>query len=90
MPGSMPSALRYGGIVAEDDGGGIEKGDERVADDFLPQVHGERKGLDGEVVAVAVHDQAGEAVGLGPDEAGKRFIDAALFAVLDGLGRCGG
>ena len=82
--------LAVGRIVAEDDGGGIEQGDEGVADDFLPQVHGERERLDGEMVAVAVDDQAGEAVGLGPDEAGERFIDAALLAVLDGLADAAG
>ena len=82
--------LAVGRIVAKNDGGGVEQGDERVADDFLPQVHGEREGLDGKVVAVAVDDQAGQAVGLGPDEAGERFIDAALFPVVDGLADAAG
>ena len=82
--------LAVGRIVAEDDGGGIEEGDQRVADDFLPQVHGEGERLDGKVVAVAVDDQAGQAVGLGPDEAGEGFIDAALLAVLDGLADAAG
>ena len=42
------------------------------------------------MVAVAIDDQAGEAVGLGPDEAGERFINAALLAVLDGLADAAG
>ncbi len=82
--------LAVGRVVTKDDGGGMEEGNEGVADDFLPQVHGEREGLDGKVVAVAVHDEAGKAVGLGPDEAGECFVDPGVFPVLDGLADAAG
>ena len=78
-------SLAVGRVVTEDDRFGIEKLDECVADGFLPQVHGEREGLDGKMVAVAVDDQTGEAVGFGPDESGQRVVDARVFPMVDGL-----
>ena len=90
MPGSMPSALRKGESFRSTMDFGREQVDQRVADDLLAQVHGERERLDGEVVAVAVHDQAGDAVGLAPDEAAERFIDAGALAEFDGLADAAG
>jgi hypothetical protein len=42
------------------------------------------------VIAVAVHDQAGQTVGLGPDEAGERGVDRRVFPVVDGLADAAG
>jgi hypothetical protein len=42
------------------------------------------------MLAVAVDDQAGHAVGFAPDEAAERFIDAAALAVFDGLADAAG
>ena len=82
--------LAVGRIVAQDDGGGVEQGDQRVADDFFAQIHRQRQRLDGKVVAVAVDDQAGQAVGFAPDETGKRFIDVGALAQVDRLADAAG
>lgn len=52
-----------GGVVAEGDGGGVEDGDECIADDVLAHIHGEGGGLDAEMISVAVYDEAGDTIG---------------------------
>ena len=44
------------GIIAQDDGGWGEQGDEGVADELAAEVHGEGERLDGDVGAVAIDD----------------------------------
>ena len=41
--------------------------------------------MDGKVVAVAIDDEARDAIGLGPDEASEVEVDAGVAAVFDGL-----
>ena len=53
-------------------------------------IHGERERLDGEVGAVAIDDQAGQAIGFAPDEAAQRVIEAPALAVFDGLADAAG
>lgn len=79
-----------GGVVAEDDEGGGEDGNEGVADEIAPEVHGEGEGLDGEAVAVAVDDESRDAVGFAPDDAAEAIVDAAALAEFEGLGDAAG
>ena len=78
------------GIVTQDDGGGGEQRDEGLADDVAAQVHGQGQRLDAEVGAVAIDDEAGQAVAFAPDEAAEEFIEAAAAAMLDGLADAAG
>ena len=68
----------------------MEQGNERVADDFLSQIHGQREGLDRKMITVAIHDQTGKAVRLGPNKAGESLVDPRVFPVLDGLADAAG
>ena len=77
--------LEDGRIVAQGDRGGREQLDDRGGDQVDAQVKGQGEGLDDEMVAVAVDDQARQAVGLGPDEAAQGGIDAEARAEFGGL-----
>jgi len=74
-----------GGVVAEDDGGGLESFAESLDEEVAALVHGEREGLQDEVVEVAVDDDAGQAVGFAPDEAAEAGIDGEALAEGGGL-----
>lgn len=73
-----------GSIVSLNDGGGIEEVLQSLDNEVLSLEHGEGEGLDDEVVAVAIHDEAGKAVGLAPNEAAEGGVDARVGAGLDG------
>lgn len=73
-----------GAFVALDDAAWLEDVVEGLDDEVLAEIHGEGEGLDDEEVAVAVDDEAGEAVGFAPDDAAEIEVDAGGFADGDG------
>ena len=69
-----------GGVVSQNDGSGLEDLDQGGDDEIFALVHGEGEGLEDEVLAVAVDDDAGEAVGLAPDGTRELRIDIEMRA----------
>ena len=68
---SIPSARRTGASLRSTMTVAREsKRDERLRDQRLALIHRQRERLEHEVVAVAVHDQAGQPVALAPERAG--------------------
>ena len=76
--------LTHGAFVALDDAAWLQEVVEGLDDEVFAQIHREGERLEHEEVAVAVDDDAGEAVGLAPDEAAEVQIDVGGFAHLDG------
>ena len=63
------------GVVAQNDGLGSKQFLERLGDEINPLIHREGEGLDHQVLAVAIDDEAGEAVRFAPGEPTKFGID---------------
>ena len=81
-PDGRLNALRrqHGGIVPDDDSPGGKQVFQNVQDNGEAALHGDGQRLDDQVIRVTVHNQAGEAVRLAPDEARERFLRQPLAA----------
>ena len=58
-------------IIAQHDRLGIEQSDQSIADQLLAQVHRQRERLDRKMIAVAVDDQARDAVRFAPNDSAE-------------------
>ncbi len=74
--------LAHAALVALDDAAGGKDLHQGLDDQLLALRHRQGQGLQHQVVAVAVDDDAGQAVGLAPDQAAELRIDPGLDAAF--------
>ena len=76
--------LAHRSVIARGDGHGVQQLAQSRHDEFLTQRHRQRQGLQHQMVAVPVHDQARQAVGLAPHQPAQVGVDAQRVAHVQG------